>query len=143
MRLRSEGPDEFAILPNKPLEAPPSLAALPPPIPGGPSRADQTPLADAAVALGGRPGARAEIPAGDGAVVTYARRDGVEPGVRETLAAEDLEARRRGSPRVLERVFGVDTYADVYEDQALDPQRELDRFRRAGIRTPAAPPEPR
>ena len=32
---RSEGPDEFAILPSKPLQMPEDLAALPPPTPGG------------------------------------------------------------------------------------------------------------
>ncbi len=143
VRLRSEGPDEFAILPGKPLEAPPRLDALPPPIPGGPSRTDPTPLADATAALGGRPGARAAVPARDGAVVAHAGRGGIAPGVRGTLAAEDLAARERGSPRVLERIFGVDTYSDVYDRQALDPYEELDRFRRAGVRTPAAPPEGR
>ena len=143
VRLRSAGPDEFAILPGKPLAAPPSLNALPPPIPGGPSRTDPTPLADATVALGGRPGARAAVPARDAAVVAYAGRGGIAPGVRGSLATADLETRERGSPRILERVFGVDTYSDVYERQALDPYRELDRFRRAGVRTPAAPPEDR
>ena len=130
VRLRSDGPDEFSILPGEPLEAPPSLEVLPPPNPGGPSRTDPTPLADAAAALGGRPGTRAAMPA----------REGAAPDVRATLAAEDLALRRRGSPRLLERIFGVDTYSRVYERQALDPQAELERFRRAGIRTPSAPP---
>ena len=141
VRLRSEGPDEFAILPHEPLEPPPSLNVLPPPAPGGTSRADPTPLADATVALGGRPGARAAVPARDGAVVAYAGRGGVAPGVRTTLAAEDLAARESGSPRLLERLFGVNTYTGVYERQALDQHAELERLRRAGIRTPAAPPE--
>ena len=140
VRLRAEGPDEFAILPGKPLEAPPSLAVLPPPVPGGPSRTDPTPLADATLALGGRPGAAAAIPARDVGVARYAARGGVAPGVRATLAAEDLSARERRSPRILERVFGVDTYADVYERQSLDQHAELERFRRAGVRTPSAPP---
>ena len=141
VRLTAEGPDEFAILPHEPLEMPPSLRALPPPVPGGVSRAQPTPLADAVVALGGRPGARGSVPGRDGAVVAYAGRGGIAPEVRTTLAAEDLAARERGSPRVLERIFGVNTYGRVYERQALDQHRELERFRSIGVRTPAAPPE--
>ncbi len=34
------GPDEFAILPTKPLEMPADVAALPPPTPGAANRAD-------------------------------------------------------------------------------------------------------
>ena len=52
---RSEGPDEFAILPAKPLEVPEDLAALPEPTPGGSNLTDPTPFADAAVAMGGNP----------------------------------------------------------------------------------------
>lgn len=141
VQLRSDGPDEFAILPGKPLQAPPSYAALPPPVPGGPSRTDPTPLADATVALGGRPGAGAAVPAGDAAVVGYAARGGLTPGVRATAAAEDLAQRQRRSPRLLERIFGVNTYERVYRPQALDPYAELERFRAAGRRTPSAPPE--
>ena len=140
VRLRSEGPDEFAILPAEPLEPPPSLSVLPPPNPGGPSRTDPNPLADAAVALGGRPGARNRVPGRDVAVVAHAGRAGVRPGVRATLAAEDLAERRRRSPRLLERLFGTNTYQQAYERQELDQHAELERFRRAGIRTPSAPP---
>ncbi|MGB4908683.1 MAG: DUF3035 domain-containing protein, partial [Tabrizicola sp.] len=52
MNLRTgQGPDEFAIVPPKALEMPESLADLPEPTPGGFNRTDQTPEADAAVAL--------------------------------------------------------------------------------------------
>ena len=52
MNLRSgQGPDEFAIVPPKPLEMPQDLAALPDPTPGGFNRTDQNPEADAAIAL--------------------------------------------------------------------------------------------
>jgi hypothetical protein len=58
MNLRTgQGPDEFAIVPPKALEMPESLADLPEPTPGGFNRTDQTPEADAAVALGGKPSA--------------------------------------------------------------------------------------
>lgn len=124
LRLTSDEPDEFAILPGKPLEAPPSFSSLPPPTPGGASRTDPTPLSDAASALGGRRPAEAPQTS----------------AIREQLAAEDLEQRRGGSPRLMERLFGIGRYDEVYEDDQLDAQGELDRFRRAGIRTPAAPP---
>ena len=40
-----EGPDEFAILPTKPLEMPEDMASLPPPTPGGgPSSAPRSAL---------------------------------------------------------------------------------------------------
>ena len=51
------GPDEFAILPTKPIVIPENLAELPAPTPGGANLTDPTPNADAIVALGGRPGA--------------------------------------------------------------------------------------
>jgi hypothetical protein len=42
----------------------------------------------------------------------------------------------------LERLFNVNVYFKAYKKQELDQYRELERFRRAGIRTPAAPPDP-
>ena len=53
--VSDDGPEEFAILPTKPLELPPDLAALPDPTPGGSNITDQTPDADAVAALGGNP----------------------------------------------------------------------------------------
>ncbi len=47
------GPNEFEILPMRPLVMPESLA-LPTPVTGVANRADPTPLIDAIVALGGR-----------------------------------------------------------------------------------------
>ena len=134
------GPDEFSILPSKPLETPPSLAELPPPTPGGANRTDASPEADAIAALGGRPGTGAAV---DGGLLSYAMRFGVEPGIRTTLAARDLEFRRANDGRLLERVFNVNLYYRAYESQSLDQYAELARFRRAGVPTPAAPPEPR
>ena len=135
------GPDEFAIVPNKPLEQPQDYAALPPPTPGGANRTDQTPIADAAIALGGRPGAAGAIPARDGGLVSYAARGGVTPGIRQTLAQEDYAFRDRNRGRLLERLFSTNTYYRAYRRQSLDQYAELERFRRAGIRTSAAPPE--
>lgn len=138
------GPDEFAILPTRPLEMPASLSDLPQPAPGAANRADPQPMADAVAALGGNPAAleRTAIGAGDGALVAHAARFGVSSDIRERLAVEDLEFRRQNQGRLLERLFGVNVYFKSYRVMALDRYAELERWRRAGVRTPAAPPDP-
>jgi hypothetical protein len=140
----TRGPDEFSILPTKPLQAPPDFQSLPPPTPGGRNLVDPTPDEDAVAALGGNPGAltRTGIPGTDGAIVTYASRYGVQPDIRQDLAAADLQYRRDNDGRLLERLFNVNVYFKAYKKQELDQYRELERFRRAGVRTPAAPPKP-
>lgn len=137
---RSEGPDEFAVLPTKPLEMP-GDNTLPAPTPGGSNRTDPTPQADTAAALGGNAGVLAR-PSGDGALIAYTGRHGRNPNIREELAAADLEYRRNNDGRLLERVFNVNVYFEAYEEMSLDQYRELERLRRAGIRTSAAPPDP-
>jgi Protein of unknown function (DUF3035) len=141
MNLRSgPGPDEFAIVPPKPLELPENLAELPDPTPGGFNRTDQNPEADAAIALGGNPKAAGGIPSGDSALYAHAGRYGVDGGIRATLAAEDLEFRRDNNGRVLERLFNVNVYYKAYRKQRLDQQAELARWRAVGVRNPSAPP---
>ena len=138
MNLRSphDGPDEFAILPTKPLEMPKDFAELPPPEPGARNRVDPAPLDDAVIALGGRPG----VGGSDAALTSAAGRHGVSGGIREQLAAEDAEIRRRNGPRLLERLFGSSTYHRVYSRQSVESDAELARWRAAGARTPSAPP---
>lgn len=133
------GPDEFSILPTRPLEMPPSFAELPQPTPGGVNRTDPDPEADAIAALGGNIDRASN---NNGGLVGYASRFGIGAGIRETLAAEDLDYRRQNDGRLLERLFDVNIYHRAYEPLSLDQYRELERMRRAGIRTPAAPPEP-
>ena len=141
MNLRTgQGPDEFAIVPPKALEMPESLSDLPEPTPGGYNRTDQTPEADAAVALGGKPTAAGGIPAGDSALYAHAARFGVDGGIRATLASEDLKWRRDNDGRPLERLFNVNVYYKAYSKQRLDQQAELARWRALGVRTPSAPP---
>lgn len=139
MNLRSgQGPDEFGIVPPKPLEMPESLTDLP--NPGGSNRTDRNPEAEAIVALGGNPSKAGGIPAGDGALYAHAARFGVETGIRATLAAEDLDWRRDNNGRVLERLFNVNVYYKAYRKQRLDQQAELARWRALGVKTPSAPP---
>lgn len=143
MNLRKTGraPDEFGILPPKALSMPENLAELPTPTPGGGNRTDPTPEADAIAALGGKPGLSGTVPAADGALVTQASRFGVTPGIRQELAATDLEFRRKNNGKLLQRLAGSNVYFDAYKDQSLDQYAELERWRRAGAKTPSAPPE--
>ena len=139
MNIRSStaGPDEFGILPPKPLEMPKDLAQLPEPTPGGTNLTDPTPEADAIIALGGRPGAGAGLDAG---LLNHVSRYGVASGIRQTVAAEDLQWRRDNNGRILERLFNVNVYYRAYEDQSLDQHAELWLWRKRGVRTPSAPP---
>lgn len=138
----SDGPDEFAILPNKPLQQPEDFTALPAPTPGGANRVDATPNEDAIAALGGNPAVVSRgIPANDAGLVNHASRYGRSGTIRQQLAAEDLEFRRRRAGRPLERLFNVNVYFRAYRNQSLDQYAELERFRRIGVRTPAAPPD--
>lgn len=141
MNLRSgQGPDEFGILPPKPLAMPEDLATLPEPTVGGANRTDPQPFDEAIVALGGKPGAAGGIPASDSAIYAHAARFGVESGIRTTLASEDLEWRRDNNGRILERLFNVNVYFKAYRKQWLDQQAELARWRKVGVKTPSAPP---
>lgn len=142
IKSSTSGPDEFAILPSKPLQQPDSFDALPTPTPGTRSLVDPTPNEDAIAALGGNPAvvARSGVPATDVGLINHASRFGVSTGIRQTLASEDLQFRQRKSGRPLEKLFGVNVYFRAYERQSLDKYAELERFRSRGIRTPAAPP---
>ncbi len=138
-------PDEFAILPGKPIEIPQDLASLPTPTPGQGNRTDVNPQANAVVALGGNPnslGTDGQLGA-DGALIRQATRYGVSPGIRGELAVADLEYRKKNRGRLLERVLNVPTYYSAYEPQELDQHNTLWFFRDRGRSTSAAPPDPR
>ncbi|WP_323783986.1 DUF3035 domain-containing protein [Thalassovita sp.] len=143
LRSFTDGPDEFSILPGKELQAPKDYTALPAPTPGGSNLTDQDPLGDGIAALGGRASARqpgAGIPAADSALVNHSSRKGVPSDIRETLAAEDEDFRRRKSRFTKIRIVKVDRYAQAYERQKLNAHAEQDSWRRRGVATPTAPP---
>jgi hypothetical protein len=135
-------PDEFAVLPTKPLEMPESRD-LPPPTPGAGNRVDPTPHGDAVAALGGDPGRLQGTgqPRGEPALIRQTGRYGVQPDIREDLAEADYRFRDRRRGRVMERLFNVTTYWRAYDRYELDQRQALEAGRRAGTRTPAAPPE--
>lgn len=136
------GPDEFSVLPTRPLEMPPSFSELPPPAPGGTNRVDTNPEAEGIAALGGNPNAviPSGVGAGDAALVNRARRAGVDPAIRQTLAQEDAETRRRHGRVNIFNIGPNDDYTNAYKRQWLDAQEETERLRRRGVVTPSAPP---
>ncbi len=126
-------PDDFSVLPMRPLVIPDTLAL---PEPGGMNRADPDPLGDAMALLGGREGAGV---AGDLALMAQLGRFGTDPDIRNTLAREDAAFRSgRGGGRI--GLSARDPYYAAYARQTLDPWSELARFRAAGVATPSAPP---
>ncbi len=145
MNIRSaRTPDEFSILPTKPLQLPEDVATLPEPTPGGINITDPTPEADAVAALGGNPAmvTRTGKVTRDGGLVSYAARYGVNSDIRTVLAAEDLEFRKRNKGRPLERLFSINVYFKAYKNQSLDQHLELEKWRKRGIRTVGSPPDP-
>lgn len=143
IKSASRSPDEFNILPTKPLQRPDDIASLPVPTPGGTNITDPTPKADAVAALGGNPALleQTAIPAGNARLVAYAGRFGTGADIREVLAAEDLAYRRAHDGRLLERLFRVSVYFKAYAPMSLDQYAELERWRAVGVRNVGAPPE--
>lgn len=131
------GPDEFTVLPTRPIEFPENFSALPPPTPGGLNLTDPNPTGDAIAALGGSQTNAGGIPAGDAALVAAVSRNGSDPAIRQTLAAEDAGLLRRATRGAGENRT---RYLRVYAGQALDAYAELLRFRNAGAQVPSAPP---
>ncbi|PKP68670.1 MAG: DUF3035 domain-containing protein [Alphaproteobacteria bacterium HGW-Alphaproteobacteria-4] len=144
VRAGTSGPDEFGILPTKPLQMPANLAVLPTPTPGGTNLTDPTPEADAVAALGGSRAALASrgVPAADAGLMAHVAKFGAAADIRAVLAAEDLEYRRKNNGKLLERLFNVNVYFQSYLPMSLDQAAEIERWRKLGIRTVGAPPEP-
>lgn len=141
LRNSTKGPDEFMIQPVKPLAQPSSYTALPPPTPGQANLTDRDALAEGIVAFGGRPeAANGPIPASDGALVQQASRLGVSPNIRQALAETDAAFRKRKSRFTQIKIVPTDRYDQAYKRQILDADAEAMRWRRAGARTPSAPP---
>ncbi|MBP7001829.1 DUF3035 domain-containing protein [Amaricoccus sp.] len=139
--LRSAGvgssPDEFLVLPTKPLEMPTNLAALPAPTPGAANLVDPNPDIEAVAALTGR-----EQPAGTASAAALVARAGpVDPQIRARLAVEDATYRDENRGLLLERWAHKDSPDwSIYEDMRLDADAQFVLLRDHGVRVPAAPP---
>ncbi|WP_424933767.1 DUF3035 domain-containing protein [Amaricoccus macauensis] len=141
--LRSSGvtstPDEFLVLPTRPLEMPDDLAALPTPTPGQRSRVEYEPEAIAVAGLTGR-----ESTARTANGTALLARAGVAsntPQIRQILAEEDVVYQQNHKGRLLEWVFSPDKESLVYRDMILDPGAAYEAMRARGVKVPAAPPE--
>ncbi len=140
LRATGDGPDAFSVVPQRPLEMPPSLNDLPTPTPGGVNRTEPNPQGDAIAALGGNPNAARGIPAADAALLTATNRYGREEAIRPELAAQDEQFRRDNRGRLLDRALRNTTYYQAYGSETLNPQDEAEFWRQRGRQTPAAPP---
>ncbi|KIC38732.1 hypothetical protein RA27_20165 [Ruegeria sp. ANG-R] len=138
-----QGPDEFSVLPVKPLTPPKDYAFLPAPTPGGANLTDPNPKAEAVVALGGSEAAlnpNTPIPASDGALVTASSRYGVPANTRQVTTEEDAAFRKRKARWTRLRLFPVDRYAQAYDREAINANNANEAARQLGIETPSAPP---
>ncbi|WP_298934461.1 DUF3035 domain-containing protein [uncultured Ruegeria sp.] len=138
-----QGPDEFSVLPVKPLTEPQDYAFLPAPTPGAGNLTDPNPNADAVAALGGNPAAlnpNTSVPTSDAALVTASSRYGVPANTRQVVQEEDDAFRKRRGRWTGLRLFPVDRYAQVYERQSIDPFQETEAARGVGLETPSSPP---
>lgn len=142
LRAPGTGPDEFMIMPVKPLTQPPDYQVLPAPTPGGGNLTDQHPGQDAVAALGGRPEAMSAggVSASDGALVAATGRYGVPSNIRASLAEQDAEFRKRQGRMTRIKLFPVDRYSQAYRKQAMDAYAQTEAFRRKGFGTPTSPP---
>lgn len=132
----AETPDEFMVLPTKPLELPSDLTGLPPPRPGQGNRVDYRPREEAVAALTGQ-----EAPPGTGSAGALVARAGpVDPQIRSRLALEDQAYRRDNPGRLLERWFTRNPEELIYRGQTLDQTDAFERARAAGLQVPPAPP---
>ncbi len=129
-------PDEFMVLPTRPLEMPENLSTLPPPTPGVPNRVDYQPRTDAIVGLTGR-----QPPPGnaDGSVLV-ARAGPRDPAIRSQLAVEDAEWRRTHHGLFFERLLSKDRDRVTYQEMILNAPDAWEQMRARGVEVPAAPP---
>ncbi|SMO57811.1 Beta-barrel assembly machine subunit BamF [Thalassovita litoralis] len=143
LRSFTGGPDEFSVIPGKELQSPKDYASLPTPTPGGSNLTDPNPRADAVKALGGKPGALVPggVPTSEVGLVNYVSRNGVAPAIRQELATEDEQFRKRQSRFTKIRITRIDRYNQAYRKQRLNAYKEAARWRAAGANVPSAPPE--
>lgn len=142
LRHNGNGPDEFLVMPAKPLTMPVELRALPEPTPGGTNITDINPNAEAVAALGGKPDllGQTAVPATDAALLAQASRYGVPADTRASLAEADAKFRKRSARSARFRLFPVDRYSQAYRRDKIDPFDETQRWRYSGRETPTSPP---
>jgi len=136
--LANGAPDEFLVLPQKPLEMPSDMTALVEPDPSARSRVALDPHASAKRALGGT-GAGYKATGTDNAILAAARIRPVDPNIRQELRTEDNKKRARPSGFVgfLDLFRITPREQTIYNDEKLDARAELLKRRQQGVRTPS------
>jgi hypothetical protein len=130
------GPEEFAVLPSKPLIIPGNLRELPVPDETVENLADPTPKRDLIEKLGGSIDETKSVPKKDKDLLNYVSRAGVNSNIREELAEEDRKFLRRMGVLTSVKLFRVDRYNQIYRKMTLSAPKELERWRSLGVRTP-------
>ena len=137
----TSGPDEFSVTVYPPVSKPTQAAPLPVPAPGAPARAAISPSDRAIRLLGGTPqsGADLGISQRHASLMTHIAGLGVQPGIRDTLAREDLEFRRGRGAKPVERMFSYSVYFRAYQPMSLEPIAESQRLVELGLPTTTIP----
>ncbi len=136
--LANGAPDEFLVLPQKPLEMPEDLSALPAPDPTAGSRVEIDPHAGAKRALGGTGGGYSAS-GSDNTLLAAARSRPISANIREELRAEDEKKRKRPTGLVgFLDIFRITPREQtIYVEDELDAREELVKWRKRGVRTPS------
>ena len=130
------GPEEFAVLPSKPLIIPTNLKELQVPDETVGNLADPSPKRDLIEKLGGSIDETKSVPKRDKGLLNYVSRAGVNSNIREELAEEDRKFLRRMGVLTSVKLFRVDRYNQIYRNMTLSAPKELERWRSLGVRTP-------
>lgn len=135
----TSSPDEFTVLPSKPLEQPTTYNTLPTPTQNDINLANQRPISDAVVALGGNAAAlngTRSTPA-EAPLIAAVSRNGVTDNIRTILANESATKRKgRNGDRFLYRLTGRPDPKGRGSKDAIDPELEAIRLHELGIKTP-------
>lgn len=136
--LKNGAPDEFLVLPQRPLVLPEDLEALPEPDPAAGTLVEIDPFVEARRAAGGNGGGTGAT-AADGAILAAARTVGRNPNIRQELAEEtDAKLRRgRGLLGFFDRFRLAPRKQTVFNDQKLDAIGELKKRQAQGVKTPS------
>ncbi len=139
LRQSAIAPDEFLVVPQKPLETPSNLSTLPTPAPGQANRVTIDFEQNLLQALGGRGAGSGRVTSSEAAFIKAARGSvGVTENIRDVLRAEDL-AFREAHKGQIERLARQREAASVYDVMLLDPLAEVRRLRSLGIKAPTVP----
>ncbi|MEM8788787.1 MAG: DUF3035 domain-containing protein [Pseudomonadota bacterium] len=135
-------PEEFAVVPNNPLELPEDFASLPPPVAGAPNRGEIDPRSRAMAALSSSGTVRSTRSAADRALLAAVGAANNDPQIRARLEAEDRLYRQGNRGFLLDRMFGQQSESDIYRRKLLNQKAEMERMMAAGVRVPQSPPDP-